>query len=522
MTVEILTLLGGIGMFLFGMHTMTGALRQLASGQMRAILSRMTRSPATGAAAGAISTALVHSSSAVMVTTIGFVGAGLITFSQSIGIIYGANVGTTVTGWMVALLGLKLKIGVLALPVLLAGALLQLLGRGKWARTGAALAGASLLFLGLDMMQDGARVLQGYVTPQSFPADSLGGRARLLLIGLVITVVIQSSSAGVAMTLVMISAGTLTLGQGAAMIIGMDIGTTFTGMLATIGGSRAMRRTAVAHVAYNIVTGIAAFASLGVAVPMLLRVFGGDAPEALVAFHTLFNLLGVCLMLPVTAPFARFIEWLVPDRGTLGSAVPDRSLLEDAGAALDSAGASATALASALFSGLGAVLAPAPRRAMLEEVRPGLEAALDDLEDYLTRIRVPEGQQEPLARYSALLHQADHLRRLAGRSAQEDMLPLVLEDRMLHRPALAFGAALRRAGAAMADPREAARFDRLSRTIAGRTARLRRSALLREHLGMVSTAGVFDLTDAMRWLQRSAEHAERILHYGQAAAPRRP
>lgn len=263
MTQSILQLLGGIGLFLLGMRMMTEAFSRMASRQTRAVLRGLTTSPARGALAGAVTTALVQSSSATMIMTLGFVGAGMLSFAQAVGVVLGANVGTTITGWMVVFLGFKLDLGTVALPALFAAGLLSALGRGRPARIGSLLAGLSLIFIGLGMMQTGAEGLHGLVLPETLPADTLWGRFVLLLLGVGITVVIQSSSAGVAMTLVLLGSGALTLPQAAAMVIGMDIGTTFKSLIATLGGSRDMRRTAIAHVTYNLVTGIAAWRSFG-------------------------------------------------------------------------------------------------------------------------------------------------------------------------------------------------------------------------------------------------------------------
>lgn len=516
MDLDLLPLFGGIGLFLFGMQVMTGALRQLASGHVRAILARFTTSPFTGAVTGALTTAAIQSSSATMVTVIGFVGAGLMSFPQAIGVVYGANIGTTVTGWIVALLGLKLSLGALALPLLLAGTLASTLARGWPARTGRALAGFSLVFIGLDMMQEAAAGFEGWLTPDLLPGDTLVGRALLLLAGALVTLVIQSSSAGVAAALVLLSTGAITLGQGAALVIGMDVGTTFTSVLATIGGSRDMRRTAMAHVAYNIVTGIAAFALLGVAVPALEAAFGAGRPEALVAFHTLFNLVGVVLMLPVTAPFARMIERLVPGEGAPLTEALDRRFLSDPGAAMDGAEASARAILQAHFAALGRYLSPHPGPLPATETAR-LHPALDDLHDFLARIRIPEDQAAAMARYSALLHLYDHLHRLSGQMRSSEEMQALVHDPGLLRPARAFGAALRRAAAGN-PAADHARLERLERLISGRTHKLRRSALLREHAGLVGLSEVFELTDSMRWLERTAHNAARCVHYAGLAA----
>ncbi|MCB2125934.1 MAG: Na/Pi cotransporter family protein [Rhodobacteraceae bacterium] len=518
MSGDILTLLGGTGMFLLGMRMMTGALGELASRQTRAVLRRVTTSPLTGAVAGAATTALIQSSSATLVMTIGFVGAGLLSFPQAMGVVFGANVGTTITGWMVVLLGFKLDLARLALPLLFAAGLLLALGRGSWGRVGGLLAGFSLVFLGLDMMQAGAEGFRDGLLTFAPTAETLWGRLRLLLLGVAVTVVIQSSSAGVAATLVLLGTGGLSLPQAAAMVVGMDIGTTFKSVVATVGGSRDMRRTAIAHVVYNVITGIAAFAVVATAAPALARAFGGDEPAALVAFHTLFNVLGVVLVLPFTRPFARLIEWLVPGSGAVLAEPPDRRLLADAPAALDAARGASDADATALFAALGARLAPGGTNEALVELVPLMQPALEDLGAFVTRIAVPDGQAAPLARRTALLHRIDHINRLWHRAGAEDRLALLTGDPVLRRPATVLGTALRHAAAAPSAEGQHRRMNRIARLIGVRAGRLRRAALLREHVGLVSPRDVFDQTDAIRSLERMAQHAERILHYGEIAA----
>lgn len=522
MRADVLTLLGGTGMFLLGMLSMTGALSQLASRQTRAVLRRLTTSPAKGAVAGAVTTALIQSSSATLIMTIGFVGAGLMSFPQAVGVVFGANVGTTVTGWMVVLLGFKLDLASIALPGLFAAGLLSAVGRGRWARLGTLLAGFSLIFLGLDMMQAGAEGFQDLVVPAALPEDTLLGRLQLLALGVAITVVIQSSSAGVAMTLVFLSSGLISLPQAGAMVIGMDIGTTFKSVVATLGGSRDMRRTAMAHVAYNLVTGIVAFAVLGWALPALGAVFGGDAPAALAAFHTLFNLLGALLMLPVTRPFARLVETLIPGLAAPLGELPDRRLLSDAGAAADAARGTTDAIAAALFTALAQRLRPGGTAAALEDLGARIRPVLDDLGEFLAEIRVPDGQTALLVRRTALLHRFDHLNRLWNRARGEARIEVLMASPDLVRPATVLGVALGRAAGHTGSPAHEARMQRIERMIRNRTGQLRRAALLREHAGMVSPAGVFDLTDAIRSLDRMAHHAERVIHYGRLATAEAP
>ncbi|GAB4263261.1 MAG: hypothetical protein Kow0013_09550 [Pararhodobacter sp.] len=513
---DALTLAGGIGLFLLGMQVMTDALRHLANRQMRAILARFTTSPLTGTLTGAVATAVMQSSSATMVTVIGFVGAGLLSFPQALGIIYGANIGTTMTGWIVAIAGLKMQIGVIALPLLLVAVLARTVLKGAAAQIALAVAGFALVFIGLEMMQEAAAGFEGWLTADHLPADTLGGRLWLVAAGAVITIVIQSSSAGVAAALVLVGSGAMALEQAAAMVIGMNIGTTFTALLATLGGSRDMYRTALAHLTYNAVTAVLAFAVLGWVVPVIDRALAGDAPTALVAFHTLFNVTGAVLMLPVTAQFARFISWLVPTREPSLTAALHSSLLGDPRAAMDAALACADAIAGALFSALGSALHPGARRAHLADVSARIEPALEDLRDYLSKIQIQPEHADARARFSALMHMVDHLGRLNEQIAREDRMAPLMRDAMLRRPAGLLGAASRRTGVS-GTGMSAAKMARVADRISGRAAKLRRSALLREHVGLISVTEVFELTDSMRWLERTAHNMARILHYRDAA-----
>ena len=187
MGTDVIQLLGGLGLFLLGMLVMTDGLRGLAGEQLNRRLARFTNGPVSGALAGAFTTALLQSSRATTVAAVGFVGAGLLTFVQALGVIFGANLGTTITGWLVALLGLKLQIGSLVLPLILLGALMRLFARGRWQHAGFALAGFSLLFQGIAVLQAGMVAYDGLVTPVDFPVDTWGGRLQLVAIGIAVT-----------------------------------------------------------------------------------------------------------------------------------------------------------------------------------------------------------------------------------------------------------------------------------------------------------------------------------------------
>ncbi len=306
------TLAGGLGLFLLGMAMMTDGLRLAAGPALEHILARATRSRTRALASGMLVTALVQSSSAVTVAAIGFVNAGLLALPAALWVLFGANVGTTMTGWIVVTIGLRFKVEALALPLIGLGMLLRLTGpgqrRGAW---GGALAGFGLLFLGIALMQQAFGALAGQLQlPQGQGAWAVLAQ---LGVGALMTVLMQSSSASMAIALTAASSGLLDLQGAAAVVIGANIGTTVTALLASIGGTPNARRAAAAHVAFNLLTGAAALALLPVLVGALAALLRGsglpdDPATGLAAFHTAFNVLGVLLMAPLAAPLTRWLQ----------------------------------------------------------------------------------------------------------------------------------------------------------------------------------------------------------------------
>ena len=212
-------LIGGIGLFLLGMILMTDGLKALAGNALREWLSRFTGSKFKAVLTGVSITAVVQSSSVTTMATIGFVSAGLLSFTNAIGVIIGANLGTTSTGWIVSLLGLKLSIGQFILPLIGVGALLKLFSRGRTANIGIALAGFATIFVGIQTMQNGMTGLAEHIDLSQYSAAGIQARLLLVLIGAAITLVMQSSSAAVATTLTALAAGTISIEQAAALVM---------------------------------------------------------------------------------------------------------------------------------------------------------------------------------------------------------------------------------------------------------------------------------------------------------------
>lgn len=305
-------LAGGLGLFLLGMSMMTEGLKLAAGPALERILANATRTRWHALGSGALVTAIVQSSSAITVASIGFVNAGLLGLGPAIWVLFGANVGTTMTGWIVALLGLQFKIEVLALPLIGIGVLMRLTGDGlRRGALGSAFAGLGLLFFGISMIQ---QAFTGVASQVSLP-DGVGFLSVVAQVatGALMTVLMQSSSASMAVALTAAQSGLLTPQGAAAVVIGANIGTTFKAMLAAIGATPNAKRAASAHVVFNLLTGAVALALL----PWLVGAIAaarealGLAPDPaakLALFHTIFNVLGVVLMWPLAGALTRWLQ----------------------------------------------------------------------------------------------------------------------------------------------------------------------------------------------------------------------
>jgi phosphate:Na+ symporter len=522
-TADALTAAGGIGLFLLGMSVMTRGLRELGGDALTRALRRFTKSPLSGCVTGAVGTALLQSSSATTVAAIGFVGAGVLTFAQALGVILGANVGTTITGWLVALLGFKLDLGLIAYPLVLAGALLHLFGRRGLSAAGAALAGFAVIFLGIGVLQQGLAAFRGTVTPTDFPPDTWIGRAGLLGIGVLITVVTQSSSAGVALALTALHTGTVGFGQAGALVIGMDVGTTVTAALATIGSTAAGRRTGLAHVVFNGMTGVMAYALL----PVYVLALGGGLlarqPEiALVAFHSAFNLLGVVLVLPLAGRFAHLMERLVP--------VPSASLTRSLEPALQTEPRLALeaileALRAAAREAFGVVARLQRHGGSPETAARALQtadAALADVRRYLARVAGTADRPELARRHDSLVHALDHLERLVARAERREGADLARRDPRLAADALRLAEAAERAERDL-DEAAADAAGVLVQELAADKDVYRAEVVRRMTAGNLSTDEALERLDEVRQIRRIAHHVHRATHHlARAGAPKAP
>jgi len=298
----------GIGLFLFGLHLVEQALETLAGRGFKRFIRRNTGQPLRAVITGTIATAILQSSSVVGLTVLAFVGAGLVSMRNALGVIFGSNLGTTFTGWLVVIFGFKLPLEEAALPLVAVGCIILVTFRDaeRTASIGRITAGAGFVLLGLFFMKSGAAEFAGIVDIGDYPDLPL---IAYLAFGAVITAIIQSSSAMMMISISALYAGLLSLEQAAAVAIGANLGTTGTVLLGAWGGTAPKKRVALSHVLFNFVTALAAFLLLGPLLHLLTAVIGiSDPLYVLVAFHSLFNLMGIAIFLPALGPFAQFLD----------------------------------------------------------------------------------------------------------------------------------------------------------------------------------------------------------------------
>lgn len=307
-------LLGGLGLLLIGMSLMTDGLKLAAGNKLRDILALWTNTRLRGLFSGFLITGIVQSSSAVTVATIGFANAGMLSLDRALWVIFGSNVGTTMTGWIVALIGFRINIEALALPLVGLGAILKLTGNaGRRSSLGLALVGFGLLFFGIDFLKNTFDALsQDFSLPT---ADSISLLSVLAYVGIgfLLTTLMQSSSASMVVALSAAQSGLLPFNAAAAVVIGANLGTTTTALIAVFGATSTAKRVALAHVCFNLIT---AGVAIGILSPLLwlgdliTDTFGlGSSPAvSLAIFHSCFNILGVLLMWPLASRLTAFLQ----------------------------------------------------------------------------------------------------------------------------------------------------------------------------------------------------------------------
>jgi len=519
MTDMFFQLLGGIGLFLMGMVLLTDGLKSMAGKALSRALVRFTGTPYKAFVSGALVTLLVQSSSATIVTLIGFVSAGLLTFPQTVGVIMGASLGTTGTGWIVSVLGLKISLGFYALPLIGIGALLRLLAQGMGRSLGLSLAGFGLIFIGIDTLQNGMHTLADMFDLSVLPAKGITGYLLIVGIGTLMTIIMQSSSAAAATALTALHTHAINFDQAALLVIGAAIGTTVTGALAAIGGNVSAKRTALAHITFNLATGIIALSCL----PLLLASITylqqtiALAPGAisLATFHTLFILLGVALFLPFNRTFAQWIEHVLPEQEPRLTRHLGDTLLQAPAVALESTRRTlietTLTINKMLLDLLGSGVA-----SIDERERNEIKQALEVIQQFFSRIP-PMNENESLSRTRVYqLHAIDHLVRLFKRldlsSGERSMLfqPLLRPELIQCKQALEL---VRQGLLDRAQPGWLVAIRAQAQTLADLRRDNRLNILQETAIGRRGPSDALDALDAIRWLERVTYHSWRLCHY---------
>ncbi len=327
---------GGLALFLYGMRKMTESLKVVAGARLKSMLARLTTNRFTGALAGAGVTAVIQSSSVTTVLVVGFITSGLLTLSQSVGIIIGANIGTTITAQIIAF-----KVTKYALILIAGGFACEMLARRERIQFyGSAIMGLGLLFFGMNLMSDAANPLRSY-EPFMAVMRQMSTPVLGILIGAVFTALVQSSSATTGIVIVMASQGILSLEAGIALLFGANVGTCVTAIIAGIGQPREALQAAVLHVIFNVI-GVALWCAFIPQFADFVRLFSPTAtgaqgaarlafetPRQIANAHTLFNIGNALIFIGFTKPLARLVQKIVPPKKNVSEAAGEPVYLDD-------------------------------------------------------------------------------------------------------------------------------------------------------------------------------------------------
>ncbi len=422
-------LAGGLALFLFGMEMMSDSLKAVAGDRLRVVLQRLTKNRLIAAATGAFVTAVIQSSSVTTVMVVGFVTAGLMSVSQSIGVIMGANIGTTLTAQIIAF-----KVTKLALLMIAAGFAMTLVGKRERIRQqGAGLMGLGLVFFGMLVMSQAMEPLRSF---QPFMDWMVRLETPLLgiLAGTLFTALVQSSSATTGIVIVMAGQGLIALPAGIALAFGANIGTCVTALLASIGRPREALRASLVHVLFNVAGVLLWLPAIGWLTDFVVWLspsaealsgaarLAAETPRQIANAHTVFNVANTLLFLPLSTQFARLVEWMVPDRPLSEAELVrarylDDELLSTPSLALDRARLELLHMGDQVRAMLAEVL-PAMVRGSQEEL--DRVAVMDDKVDalyrqilaYLGRISGPkltEGQTDELLKLMEATHSLENI-----------------------------------------------------------------------------------------------------------------
>ena len=314
------TIAAGVAIFLFGMLSLEEGFQAFTGGALERLLRRTTSSTGKSVLFGIVSTTVMQSSSLVSVIAISFLSAGLITLAAGIGIIFGANLGTTTGAWLIAGFGLKVNIAAYAMPMLAFGIILIFQSSKSLKGIGYILAGLGFLFLGIHFMKDGFESFKETLNLAEYAVAGYPGVLLFTAIGIFATVVMQSSHATLVLTITALAAGQITYENGLALAIGANVGTTITAILGAMSANEGGKRLAAAHLVFNVVTGMIAIVFIYQLVDLvnglsaMIGIADSDYTLKLAVFHTVFNLVGIVVMLPLMNLLVNYLEKIIPEK----------------------------------------------------------------------------------------------------------------------------------------------------------------------------------------------------------------
>lgn len=514
------TILGGIGLLLIGMILMTNGIKSIGGDTLRRLLTRFIGSPLSAIFSGFAITSIVQASTATLLATIGFVSAGLISFTQGISIILGSNLGTTTIGWFVAALGFKFNIGAFAMPLVGIGALLMLLARGRVISFGMVIAGFGLLFFGIHNLQSGMAGLANHIDIKVITDVSWTGRFILICVGILMSIMMQSSTAALVTTMAALNTNNITLEQSAALVIGQSIGKTSTAIIATIGASVQAKRAAFVHIAFNCVTGIIVYFLFDFIIWATrgLCHFTGiyDSSIILSAFNSAFNLFGIILAFPFISVISNFIIRIIPERGSSLTRNLDKTVTNVAPIAIEAARRTAIDIAAVVIGALrGLIILKMSYKRIMTEIKDASKA-LKETNSFMSKVRSQPGSSAVHQQHLAILHALDHLEQLVEACMEREEIRTIADAERLRVIALEKLNQLDLVigwlkGYSPIAPLQI--VEATSRSIAGIRRSQRVEILEMTANGAVDPNSAMKQLEALRWLDRLAHHIWRAIYY---------
>lgn len=414
---SLINAIGGIGIFLLGMSLLTNGLKEIAGETLKKWLHTFTKGTLTSLLTGFVMTVLVQSSTATTILTVGFVSAGLLTFVQSIGIIIGANIGSTSTGWIISLLGFKISLQAMSLPMIALGVLIQYVAPSDIKKYGGVFTGFGLLFLGIDLLQTGMESAQEWISFDSFDTESWLSILLLIGIGILMTIIMQASSAAMATTLTALFAGAIDFEQAAYLVVGQNIGTTATAIVASFGSSIAAKRTAATHLLFNVVTAVIVTVFIGYILQLVEFMTVGlvgsfDETVGLALFHTLFSVLGAIIFVPFTKQFSKLLIKMLPERANALTRNLDDQLVSIPSAALEVAYQTLLQMMKQLTDAILELIEAKKGTGSFEKKVREVEAAIVEIRKFLNEVQSDSARLRN--QHVAIIHVLDHITRLVS------------------------------------------------------------------------------------------------------------